>query len=162
MRRHWSCGMDVKQKDLWALPYPPSTHPPTFLGSLFEYPHPYFSQKEKKMPVRMRLAMHGRRNARIFHLVVATATKARDAKPIETLGIFNPRPQPGASSKTVEWSVDRINYWLGVGAEPTKAAVRLLTLVCETPMHQCLAVFSLLTRWSSSIGRCYSQRLKIP
>lgn len=90
---------------------------------------------KRKMPVRMRLAMHGRRNARIFHLVVAQSTKARDAKPIETLGIFSPRLKPDVRTKTVEWSVDRINYWLGVGAEPSKAAVRLLTLVCDVPCN---------------------------
>jgi len=49
--------------------------------------------------------------------------------PIETLGVY--RPQVHVSSdkkmKTVEWSVDRLKYWLGVGAVPSKSAVRLMT-----------------------------------
>jgi len=30
--------------------------------------------------------------------------------------------------KTVEWSVNRIKYWLGVGATPSKTVVRLLEM----------------------------------
>jgi small subunit ribosomal protein S16 len=73
--------------------------------------------------------MHGVRNNRILHLVAIDGRKRRNAMPIETLGIYDPKVQPGASGKTVRWSVDRINYWLGVGAEPSKPVVRLLTVV---------------------------------
>ena len=31
--------------------------------------------------------------------------------------------------KKVEWDVGRINYWLGVGAQPTKSVVKLLERV---------------------------------
>ncbi|KAH7883496.1 ribosomal protein S16 domain-containing protein [Phlebopus sp. FC_14] len=78
------------------------------------------------MPVRIRMAMHGRRGNRIFHLVAIDQKKARNAKPLELLGIYDPAPKPGESHKTVKWSVERIKYWLGVGAMPSKSAVRLL------------------------------------
>ncbi|KIJ68551.1 hypothetical protein HYDPIDRAFT_125214 [Hydnomerulius pinastri MD-312] len=78
------------------------------------------------MPVRIRMAMHGRRHNKIFHLVAIDQRKARDAKPAELLGIYNPALKLGDSHKTVQWSVDRIKYWLGVGAVPSKSAVRLL------------------------------------
>lgn len=79
--------------------------------------------------VRLRLALHGHRHNRIFHLVAATASRARDSVPIETLGIFDPRLKAGEEYKTVEWSVDRIRYWLRQGAEPSVAVVKLLTMV---------------------------------
>ncbi|KAF7985271.1 hypothetical protein HWV62_6409 [Athelia sp. TMB] len=78
------------------------------------------------MVVRLRLAMHGRKHARIFHLVAIRDQKARNAKPIELLGIYDPAMTLGEKYKTVEWSVDRIKYWLGVGAMPSKPVVRLL------------------------------------
>lgn len=55
----------------------------------------------------------------------------RDGKPIETLGVYKPRidPAKGEYAKTVEWSVARIKYWLGVGAIPSESAVRLFTQV---------------------------------
>lgn len=81
------------------------------------------------MAVRIRLAMHGLRHNRVFHLVAVQQQARRNAKPIETLGIYNPRVAPGETTKTIQWSVDRIRYWLSVGALPTKAAERLLALV---------------------------------
>lgn len=70
--------------------------------------------------------MHGTRNNRILHLVAINQRQGRNAKPIELLGIYNPRLSP--DHKTVQWSVDRIRYWLSVGAVPSKSAVKLLEL----------------------------------
>ena len=81
------------------------------------------------MVVRLRLAMHGRRHNHLFHLVAINGRKARNAKPIETLGIYDPAMKLGEGHKTVEWSVGRIKYWLGVGAVPSKTFVRLLEVV---------------------------------
>jgi len=81
------------------------------------------------MPVRIRMAMHGRKHNKIFHLVAIDQRKRRDAKPAELLGIYNPALKQGATHKTVQWSADRIKYWLGVGATPSKSAVRLLEWV---------------------------------
>ena len=79
--------------------------------------------------VRIRLALHGPIHNKIFHLVATTARNGRDRAPIETLGVFDPRLKPGEKHKTVEWSVDRIGYWLHKGAIPTKAATKLLVMV---------------------------------
>jgi small subunit ribosomal protein S16 len=73
--------------------------------------------------------MHGRRHHRIFHLVAIEQQKRRNAKPTELLGIYDPALHPGQDHKTVEWSVDRIKYWLGVGAIPSSSALRLLEMV---------------------------------
>jgi small subunit ribosomal protein S16 len=82
------------------------------------------------MTVRLRLAVHGVRNNRIFHLVALDQRKRRNAKPIELLGIYRPRVEAKSPHKSVEWSVDRIKYWLGVGAQPSDSVVKLLTAVC--------------------------------
>jgi small subunit ribosomal protein S16 len=81
------------------------------------------------MPVRIRLAMHGRRHNRIFHLVAMNQRAARDSKPIETLGVYDPALRLGQGHKTVEWSVERIKYWLKQGALPSKPVVKILELV---------------------------------
>ncbi|KAJ6575013.1 ribosomal protein S16 domain-containing protein [Mycena capillaripes] len=80
------------------------------------------------MPMRLRLALHGRAHRRIFHLVAVNQRARRDAKPAEILGIYNPHVGPGDDHKTIEWSVDRIRYWLHVGAVPSKSVVKLLEL----------------------------------
>lgn len=73
--------------------------------------------------------MHGRRHNHVFHLVAINGRKARDAKPMETLGVYDPAMKLGEKNKSVEWSVNRIKYWLGVGALPSKTVVRLLEVV---------------------------------
>jgi len=82
------------------------------------------------MPVRLRLSLHGHRNNRIFHLVAVDLRKRRDAKPIELLGIYDPRLRLGQEHKTMHWSVERIMYWLQKGgALPSKPVVKLLERV---------------------------------
>ncbi|KAI0375288.1 ribosomal protein S16 [Pilatotrama ljubarskyi] len=80
------------------------------------------------MAVRLRMAVHGLRNNRIFHLVAVNQRQRRNAKPIELLGVYNPRLKPGETTKTVEWSVQRIKYWLKVGATPSKSVTKLLQM----------------------------------
>ncbi|TFK57036.1 ribosomal protein S16 [Heliocybe sulcata] len=80
------------------------------------------------MGVRLRFSMHGKRHQKTFRLNAIDSRKRRDAKPIEVLGVYNPKPEAGEHYKTVQWSVDRIKYWLGVGALPSPSVVRLLTL----------------------------------
>jgi small subunit ribosomal protein S16 len=84
------------------------------------------------MPVRLRLSLHGNRNNRIFHLVAIDARKRRDAKPIELLGVYDPRLRLDGHQehKTMQWSVERIMYWLQKGgALPSKPVVKLLEWV---------------------------------
>lgn len=91
----------------------------------FSFPHLLFA-----MAVRIRMAVHGVRNNRIFHIVAVNQRQRRNAKPIELLGVYNPRLKPGESTKTIEWSVQRIKYWLKVGATPSDTVTELLQMVC--------------------------------
>ena len=94
--------------------------------------------KPSVMTVRLRLAVHGVRHSKIFHLVAIDQRKRRNAKPIELLGVYRPRVEPNSPHKSVEWSVDRIKYWLGVGAQPSDSVVKLLTTV--RPVHASLVL----------------------
>ena len=87
------------------------------------------SDSSSLMSVRLRFALHGTRHNRIFHLVAIDKAKRRDGKPTETLGIYNPHMTRDQTHKTVEWSVDRIRYWLHVGAVPSKSVSKLLEIV---------------------------------
>jgi small subunit ribosomal protein S16 len=84
---------------------------------------------EWTMPVRLRLAMHGVRHNKFFHLVAIDGRKRRDAKPMELLGVYHPRTTASHPNKSMQWSVDRIKYWLKNGAQPSHSVVRLLTMV---------------------------------
>jgi small subunit ribosomal protein S16 len=112
---------------------------------------------DDSMPVRLRLSLHGNRNNRIFHLVATDLRKRRDGKPIELLGVYDPRLRPGQEHKTIHWSVDRIMYWLNKGgALPSKPVVKLLERV------RSFLFFFFTCHLTCYTGRHYSPKLEIP
>ncbi|KIP12505.1 hypothetical protein PHLGIDRAFT_97871 [Phlebiopsis gigantea 11061_1 CR5-6] len=80
------------------------------------------------MVVRLRFLLKGPRHNRIFHMVAVNQHARRNAAPIETLAIYDPQVKGDDPHKTVQWSAERIKYWLQNGAQPTDSVVKLLTL----------------------------------
>jgi ribosomal protein S16 len=94
--------------------------------------------KKTKMVLRIRLARFGRKHAPIYNIVVAHARTARNSRPLEVLGTYNPIPQaprPGDTHgrpwKDIKLDTSRARYWVGVGAQPSNTAWRLLSMVCD-------------------------------
>ncbi|ODA83622.1 hypothetical protein RJ55_02137 [Drechmeria coniospora] len=91
------------------------------------------------MVVKIRLARFGRRNSPFYNIVVAHARMARNARPLEVLGTYDPVPKPdpydtsGALHKDIKLDTQRARYWVGVGAQPTDTAWRLLSMVGILP-----------------------------
>jgi small subunit ribosomal protein S16 len=104
------------------------------------------------MAIRLRLALHGTRHRRIFHLVAIHNGRRRDAKPTETLGIYDPHMTTSQTHKTIEWSVDRIRYWLHVGAVPSKSVSKLLEMVSP---------FSLIVKRADACTGRYTQAVSL-
>ncbi|KAF8316696.1 ribosomal protein S16-domain-containing protein [Cantharellus anzutake] len=79
------------------------------------------------MPVRIRLARPPQRTKLTTHynIVAIDGRKRRDAKPLEVLGVYDPKPRI-PEERRVEWSAERISYWLSVGAQPSKTIEELL------------------------------------
>ncbi|CAD6593242.1 MAG: 37S ribosomal protein S16, mitochondrial, partial [Alectoria sarmentosa] len=86
------------------------------------------------MVVKIRLARFGKRNAPFYNIVVAQARTARNSKPIEVLGTYDPIPKPpplgeeGKPFKDIRLDTARAKYWLGVGAQPSEPVWRLLSM----------------------------------
>ncbi|PHH90815.1 hypothetical protein CDD83_2569 [Cordyceps sp. RAO-2017] len=91
------------------------------------------------MVVRIRLARFGRRNAPFYNIVVAQARTARNSRPLEVIGTYDPVPRPdpydtsGRLHKDVRLDMARARYWIGVGAQPSDTAWRLLAMVGILP-----------------------------
>lgn len=71
------------------------------------------------MSIKIRLARGGRKNAPFYKIVVANSTSPRDGKFIEKVGTYNPLLQSDNENR-ITISKERVEYWLGVGATPTK------------------------------------------
>ncbi|CCX08896.1 ribosomal protein S16 domain-containing protein [Pyronema domesticum] len=85
------------------------------------------------MVVRLRLARFGKRHAPIYNIVVQHARTARNARPIEVIGTYDPIPKPapegdGKPIKDIQLDTVRAKYWLGVGAQPSDPVWRLLAM----------------------------------
>ena len=75
---------------------------------------------------RLRLARFGSRNRPFYHVVATDSRNARDSKPIEQLGTYDPIPFSLDGAKEVRLKVDRVKYWLSVGAQPSERVAYLL------------------------------------
>ena len=75
------------------------------------------------MPTRIRLQRHGKKNQPFYHIVVADGRVPRDGKFIEKLGTYNPLTNPA----TIELNVERATEWIGMGAQPSDTARRILS-----------------------------------
>lgn len=72
--------------------------------------------------VRIRLRRVGAKKQASYRIVVIKSEASATGRPIETIGHFNPRPEP----ETFVIQEDRALHWLGVGAQPSEAVLRLL------------------------------------
>ncbi|MCJ1409863.1 37S ribosomal protein S16, mitochondrial [Ptychographa xylographoides] len=86
------------------------------------------------MAVKIRLARFGKAHAPFYNIVVANARTARNSKPLEVLGTYDPIPKPppygqGKPFKDIQLDTARAKYWLGVGAQPSDPVWRLLAMV---------------------------------
>ncbi len=72
--------------------------------------------------LKIRLRQQGRKNRQTYRLVVTDIRNPRDGKYLEMLGWYNP------FSATQDCMVDgeRINYWMGLGAELSESAETLI------------------------------------
>jgi small subunit ribosomal protein S16 len=74
------------------------------------------------MSVKIRLARSGAKKRPFYRIVAADARAPRDGRFLEKLGTYDPMTETG----TLRLDEPRIQYWIGVGAQPTDAVRRLM------------------------------------
>ena len=75
------------------------------------------------MPVKIRLARHGRKRKPFYYIVVADSRAPRDGRYIERIGSYVPTTNPA----TVDLDFDKALSWLQNGAQPTDTARSILS-----------------------------------
>jgi small subunit ribosomal protein S16 len=78
------------------------------------------------MAVRLRLQRTGRRNYAQFRVVAADARRPRDGHAIEVLGYCDPH---GKSQVSENVKLDRVDYWISVGAEVSHSVKQIVRRV---------------------------------
>ena len=74
--------------------------------------------------VKIRLTRVGSKKNAIYRVVVADSRSPRDGRNIETIGRYNPQPNPSI----VEIDLEKANRWIANGAQPTPAVKKLLKI----------------------------------
>jgi small subunit ribosomal protein S16 len=72
--------------------------------------------------VRIRLRRTGRKKSPYFRIVVADSQSPRDGRFIEIIGQYAPRQ----GNNAINLEIDRANYWLDQGAQPSDTVRSLL------------------------------------
>ena len=79
------------------------------------------------MAVRIRMKKMGRKHRPFFRICVMDARKPRDGKAIEEVGYYDPMVREKSDRVTLK--MDRIDYWLSVGAQPSDKVATLIKKV---------------------------------
>ncbi len=77
------------------------------------------------MAMKIRLARGGSKKRPFYRIVAADSRMPRDGRFIEKLGTYNPL-LPKDSEERVKMNMERVQYWLGEGAQPTDRIARML------------------------------------
>ncbi|WP_424940645.1 30S ribosomal protein S16 [Aliiroseovarius sp. S253] len=77
------------------------------------------------MAMKIRLARGGSKKRPFYRVVAADSRMPRDGRFIEKLGTYNPL-LPKDSEERVKLDMERVQYWLGQGAQPSDRVSRFL------------------------------------
>lgn len=77
------------------------------------------------MAVVIRLSRAGAKKRPFYRLVVADSRYPRDGRFIERVGTYDPK-KPKDSPERVKLELERIQYWLSKGAQPSDRIARFL------------------------------------
>ncbi len=81
------------------------------------------------MPVRLRLQRHGSKKKPFYRIVAADGRERRDGRFLEVVGTYDPNLDP----INLRLKQDRIEYWIGVGAQPSTTVKSLLRRARRQP-----------------------------
>jgi small subunit ribosomal protein S16 len=84
------------------------------------------------MSMKIRLARGGSKKRPFYRIVAADSRMPRDGRFIERLGTYNPL-LPKDSEERVKMNVERIQYWIGHGAQATDRIQRMLEAAGVVP-----------------------------
>lgn len=76
------------------------------------------------MATKIRLKRMGKKFYAFYRVVIVDSRKKRDGKVIEEVGVYDPNKQPSL----IQIDSERVQYWLGVGAQPTESVFKLLNI----------------------------------
>ena len=84
------------------------------------------------MAMKIRLARGGSKKRPHYSIVAADSRMPRDGRFIEKLGTYNPLLAKDSEDR-IKMDMERVQYWLGKGAQPTDRIARMLEAAGARP-----------------------------
>ena len=81
--------------------------------------------------VKIRLSRGGAKKRPFYHIIVTDSRSARDGRNIERVGYYN--PVAAGAEKRVEINVERVQHWIGNGAQMTDKVADLYKQAQKAP-----------------------------
>src|SRR5205814_4734632 len=99
------------------------------LGILSDGPRKSVVKEGNSSVLMIRLARVGARKQPHYRVVVIEKARARNGRPVEIVGTYNPRTNPAS----VELKRDRIDYWQSKGAQVSERVGKILGFAGKAP-----------------------------
>ena len=112
------------------------------------------------MALKIRLARGGAKKRPFYRIVVAEASAPRDGRYVEKLGHYNPMVAKDNDQRLVV-NGERVNYWLGQGAQATERVQKLLSQIELMAKLKC-ATSQRNQHQAKSVQKKKRQKLKPP
>nr|XP_003702938.1 PREDICTED: probable 28S ribosomal protein S16, mitochondrial [Megachile rotundata] len=87
-----------------------------------------------RFPKCIRFVRYGCANRPFYHIVVMNVKHGQHKPPIEQLGSYDPLPNK-YNERITALNLERIQYWVGMGAEVSRPLARLLGIAGFFPIH---------------------------
>ncbi len=84
------------------------------------------------MAVKLRLTRFGSKKNPHYRVMAIDERSRRDGRCLEWLGYYHPKKNPA----DVKLDLARVDYWLGVGAQPTETVQRIISQAKKTAAQQ--------------------------
>lgn len=84
------------------------------------------------MAMKIRLARGGTKKRPFYSIVASDSRMPRDGRFLEKLGTYNPLLAKDSEDR-VKMNMERVQYWLGQGAQPTDRIARMLEAAGAMP-----------------------------
>jgi small subunit ribosomal protein S16 len=83
------------------------------------------------MALKIRLQRQGKIHHPSYKIVVAENHCRRDGRYVEKIGVYEPQAQGNSTELVI--NLERVNYWIGVGAKATETVARLIGKAKSAP-----------------------------
>lgn len=77
----------------------------------------------------IRLKRMGARKQPHYRIVVIEKARARDGRPVEVIGTYNPRTNPAS----IELKRERVDYWVSKGAQMSDRVQKIVSKPAPAP-----------------------------